>query len=59
MVKSYQSPTVSDYGDIAAVTGIFGNPQPGDVLVDLNGDVVQDGDNSINACPTANFEACL
>ena len=51
-MKKYSSPKLTEYGDIAELTAIFGGAFTGDVLVDLNGDVVQTGTLSIDACPT-------
>ena len=42
-MKPYSAPQLTEYGDIAELTAIFGGAFTGDVLVDLNGDVVQDG----------------
>ena len=51
-MKPYSAPQLTEYGDIAELTAIFGGAFTGDVLVDLNGDVVQTGTLSIDACPT-------
>jgi hypothetical protein len=59
MKRSYSSPRVSEFGDIAKITGIFGAPFTGDVLVNETGQVVQEGNNSINACATGSFEECI
>lgn len=56
--KPYTPPTLTDYGDVADLTGIFGAASTGDVLVDTNGNVVQEGNLSIDACPTLDFEVC-
>lgn len=58
-MKVYSPPTLTDYGSIADLTGIFGSSLSGDVLVDTNGDVVQEGTGSIDACPTGDFEGCV
>jgi len=57
-MKNYSSPTLTEYGSIADLTGIFGSSLTGDVLVDTNGQVVQEGDGSVDACPTGDFESC-
>jgi hypothetical protein len=50
MKNMYQSPSVVEYGSIASLTGIFGGPSSGDVLVDENGQEDGFGFNSIDAC---------
>lgn len=59
MRKLYQMPRLTLLGDIAELTGIFGNAFTGDVLVDQNGNVVQRGNLSISACATRDFEECI
>lgn len=58
-MKNYSTPKLTDYGSIADLTGIFGSSVTGDVLVDVNGQVVQEGEGSIDACPTSDFEGCV
>lgn len=50
-MKNYTPPELTEYGDVAAITAIFGNAFTGDVLLDTNGDVVQEGNLSISADP--------
>ena len=57
-MKNYSSPTLTDYGSIVELTGIFGDAFTGDVLIDQNGDVVQTGDLSIDACASEDLEVC-
>ena len=58
MKRSYSPPEITDYGDVTDITGIFGSASTGDVLVDVNGNVVMEGTGSIDACPTLDFEVC-
>ncbi len=58
MKRDYVSPTLTEYGDIAEVTGVLGSAFTGDVLVDTSGNVEQEGNLSIDACPTREFETC-
>lgn len=58
-MKTYNTPTLTEYGSIADLTGIFGNVSTGDILVDDNGNVVQTGNQSIDACPTDDFDECI
>ena len=51
-MKTYSSPKLTEYGDIADLTAIFGSSETGDVLVNPAGDVVQTGLGSLDACPT-------
>ena len=57
--KLYSAPKLTEYGDIVDLTAIFGNASVGDVLVNPNGQVVQTGLGSIDACPTRDFEDCM
>jgi len=59
MKQQYLSPELTDFGDIADVTGIFGTASIQDVLLNPAGQVVQEGTGSINACPTMEFENCV
>lgn len=58
-MKHYRTPELVQHGDIAQLTAIFGGAYTGDVLIDENGDVVQQGNQSIDACPTPDQETCL
>ncbi len=58
MRKRYSAPEVTEYGDIAEITGVLGSAFTGDVLVDTSGNVEQEGNLSIDACPTQEFETC-
>ena len=58
MKRVYGNPTVTDFGDISDVTGIFGGVLPGDVLVNTTGQIVQEGPTSIDACAKLDFESC-
>ena len=50
MKKTYMSPEFTKHGSLEKITGIFGGPSSQDVLVDPNGNVVLEGDQSIDAC---------
>ena len=52
MKRTYQVPVLNEYGDVASLTGILGARFTGDILVDVNGNVEQEGNLSIDACPT-------
>jgi hypothetical protein len=54
MKKSYVIPEILVHGDVRRITGLFGNQQIQDVLVNPAGQVVQTGTGSIDACPTQN-----
>lgn len=58
-MKSYRTPELTQHGDIAQLTAIFGGAYTGDVLVNENGEVVEQGNQSIDACPTPDHEVCL
>ena len=53
-MKAYNAPALVDYGDVADITGILGEVASGDVLVDVNGQIQQEGNLSIDACPVQN-----
>jgi hypothetical protein len=57
MKKNYTSPALTEYGDIADLTAIFGSEMTEDVLVNPAGNVVQTGTGSLDACPTRNPNA--
>lgn len=50
MKKTYSTPELTSHGSLVKITGIFGGPSSQDVLVDPNGNVVLEGDQSIDAC---------
>ena len=58
MRKHYDPPQLTEYGDIADLTAIFGSSEAGDVLVNPAGNVVQTGTGSLDACPTRDFDIC-
>ncbi len=57
-MKTYTEPRVVDYGNVATVTATLGNPFTGDLSFDVDGNVLESGENSINQCPTINNEQC-
>ena len=58
-MQNYTAPALVEYGDVAAITATLGDPFTGDVSFDLDGNVLAEGPNSVNQCPTDNNEACL
>ena len=56
--KTYSAPRVTEYGDIAAITATLGDPFTGDASFDLDGNIITEGLNSINQCPTRNNTVC-
>ncbi len=58
-MKTYIAPQVTEYGDVAEITATLGNPFTGDQSFDLDGNVIEEGINSINQCPTQNGETCF
>jgi hypothetical protein len=57
--KLYAPPRLTDYGDIADITATLGDPFTGDVSFDVDGNILAEGQNSINQCPTQNNEVCV
>ena len=53
MKKTYLAPRLSTHGSVEQITAVFGNVATRDVLRNANGDVVQSGNLSINACAEA------
>ncbi|MFN3596565.1 MAG: hypothetical protein ACK41D_04770 [Rubricoccaceae bacterium] len=53
-MKNYTTPQIAELGDVQQLTGLFGSSTRVDVLVNPNGNVVQRGTGSIDACPTQN-----
>ena len=56
--KTYTAPRVTEYGDIAAITATLGDPFTGDASFDLDGNIIVEGLNSVNQCPTRNNTVC-
>ncbi|MEM8598316.1 MAG: lasso peptide [Bacteroidota bacterium] len=57
-MKTYSAPMLTEYGDVAAITATLGDPFTGDQSFDVDGNVIEEGLNSINQCPTLEFETC-
>lgn len=57
-MQNYMAPCVTDYGDVAQITATLGDPFTGDQSFDVDGNVIEEGLNSINQCPTTEFELC-
>ncbi len=57
-MQTYSAPAITDYGDVAAVTATLGDPFTGDVSFDVDGNILETDINSINQCPTPDFEQC-
>ncbi len=57
-MKTYSAPKLTEYGDVAEITATLGDPFTGDQSFDVDGNVIEDGLNSINQCPTINQETC-
>ncbi|MFN3596561.1 MAG: lasso RiPP family leader peptide-containing protein [Rubricoccaceae bacterium] len=51
-MKEYAAPRVVNLGDIRALTGLFGTSSRPDVLVNPQGQIVERGTSSLDACPT-------
>lgn len=58
-MKTYSAPKLTAYGDVAAITATLGDPFTGDQSFDVDGNVIEEGQNSINQCPTENNEGCF
>ncbi len=58
-MKTYQAPSLIEYGDVAEITATLGNPFTGDLSFDVDGNVLETGENSVNQCPTINNESCF
>ncbi len=58
-MKTYQEPQITIYGDIAEITATLGDPFTGDQSFDIDGNVIESSENSINQCPTINNEGCF
>ena len=51
-MKTYNTPTLVEYGQVGALTGIFGSEQVEDQSYDPQGRVIATGTGSINQCAT-------
>lgn len=49
-MNSYNAPQLTELGNIQSLTGIFGQESRADIFVGPNGQVVQDGMGSVDAC---------
>ncbi len=58
-MKSYTTPTLTEYGDVAAITATLGDPFTGDLSFDVDGNVLDSGTNSVNQCPTIDNQNCF
>ncbi len=56
-MKPYTAPVLTDYGTVADITAILGNPFTGDVTFDVDGNVIESAMNSIDQCSFT--PACL
>lgn len=59
MKQSYEPPRVIDYGGLLAVTGVTGAPGFNDVQTYVSSNFVAKGTQSVNICPTHNFDHCV
>lgn len=59
MRASYEAPRLMTYGPIDDLTAVFGHPSSGDVAYNLSGDVIQEGSQSVDSCPTENATDCV
>ena len=59
MKKTYTAPALVGFGDVTALTGTLGDPFTGDTSFDVDGNVIQEGLNSVDQCPTNNLESCI
>ncbi len=57
-MRTYTAPTLTDFGDLAAVTATLGDPFTGDITFDLDGNVLEVGMNSIAQCPAIEGYPC-
>ena len=57
-MKTYTAPQLTDYGTVAEITAILGEPFVGDQAFDVDGNVIESGNGSINVCPTIDNETC-
>ena len=59
MKASYTSPSLVEYGQVGALTGIFGTDMTQDQSFDQNGRVIATGTGSIDQCATTNQQFCI
>ncbi len=57
-MRPYASPTLTDFGDVTRLTATLGNPFTGDVAFDVDGNVIETGENSVNQCPALEGAIC-
>lgn len=57
-MKTYTAPLLVEYGDVAEITATLGDPFTGDISFDLDGNILDEGLNSVNQCPTTDNESC-
>ncbi len=58
-MKAYSSPYLTDYGTIAEITAVLGNPFTGDATFDVDGNVIQTDSNSVSICSFACEEIAI
>ena len=58
-MKTYNAPALVEYGQVGALTGIFGSDMTQDQSFDPDGKVIDTGTGSIDQCATSNQEFCL
>ena len=51
-MKTYNAPTLVEYGQVGALTGIFGSEMVEDQSYDPQGEIIDRGQGSINQCAT-------
>jgi hypothetical protein len=58
-MKTYSAPKLTEYGSVETITATLGDPFTGDQSFDVDGNVIEEGLNSVNQCPTVDNEACM
>ena len=58
-MKTYNAPALVEYGQVGALTGIFGSDVTQDQSFDPTGKVIATGTGSIDQCATPNDINCL
>jgi hypothetical protein len=58
-MKAYNTPSLVEYGDVSALTGIFGSSAVQDTSYDPNGTIIDQQTGSIDQCATTNQTNCL
>ena len=58
-MKTYNAPALVEYGQVGALTGIFGSDVTQDQSFDPTGKVIATGTGSIDQCATTNQTQCL